>query len=114
MHWRIRLRLASCSSRALLLLPFIVPTVLSTVAWLWMLDPAFSVVNRLLVALGWPKPGPSWLGDPTLAMVSIIIINTWRGLPFYGITLLAGLQTVPAELYEAASIDGAGIPRSVP
>ena len=94
--------------RALLLLPFIVPTVLSTVAWLWMLDPAFSVVNRLLVALGWPKPGPSWLGDPTLAMVSIIIINTWRGLPFYGITLLAGLQTVPAELYEAASIDGAG------
>ena len=49
--------------RALLLLPFIVPTVLSTVAWLWMLDPAFSVVNRLLVALGWPKPGPSWLGN---------------------------------------------------
>ena len=94
--------------RALLLLPFIVPTVLSTVAWLWMLDPAFSVVNRLLVALGWPKPGPSWLGDPTLAMVSIIIINTWRGLPFYGITLLAGLQTVPSELHEAASMDGAG------
>jgi multiple sugar transport system permease protein len=94
--------------RAVLLLPFIVPTVLSTVAWLWMLDPAFSVVNRLLVALGWPKPGPSWLGDPTLAMVSIIIINTWRGLPFYGITLLAGLQAVPSELYEAASIDGAG------
>jgi multiple sugar transport system permease protein len=94
--------------RALLLLPFIVPTVLSTVAWLWMLDPAFSVVNRLLVALGWPKPGPSWLGDPTLAMVSIIVINTWRGLPFYGITLLAGLQTVPPELYEAAAIDGAG------
>ena len=94
--------------RAVLLLPFIVPTVLSTVAWLWMLDPAFSVVNRLLLALGWPKPGPSWLGDPTLAMVSIIVINTWRGLPFYGITLLAGLQTVPSELYEAASIDGAG------
>src|SRR5262249_23423246 len=89
--------------RALLLLPFIVPTVLSTVAWVWMLDPAFSVVNRLLVALGWPKPGPSWLGDPTLAMASIIIINTWRGLPFYGITLLAGLQTVPPELYEAAT-----------
>jgi multiple sugar transport system permease protein len=94
--------------RALLLLPFIVPTVLSTVAWMWMLDPAFSVVNRLLVALGWPKPGPSWLGDPALAMISIIIINTWRGLPFYGITLLAGLQTVPPELYEAATIDGAG------
>jgi multiple sugar transport system permease protein len=93
--------------RALLLLPFIVPTVLSTVAWMWMLDPAFSVVNRLLVALGWPKPGPSWLGNPALAMFSIIVINTWRGLPFYGITLLAGLQTVPPELYEAATIDGA-------
>ena len=94
--------------RALLLLPFIVPTVLSTVAWLWMLDPAFSVVNRLLIGLGLPRPGPSWLGNPALAMFSIIMINTWRGLPFYGITLLAGLQTVPPELYEAATIDGAG------
>ena len=93
--------------RAVLLLPFIVPTVLSTVAWMWMLDPAFSVVNRFLIALGVPKPGPSWLGNPILAMVSIIMINTWRGLPFYGITLLAGLQTVPPELYEAATIDGA-------
>jgi multiple sugar transport system permease protein len=93
--------------RALLLLPFIVPTVLRTVAWMWMLDPAFSVVNRILVGLGMPKPGPSWLGNPTLAMCSIIVINTWRGLPFYGITLLAGLQTVPPELYEAATIDGA-------
>src|SRR4029079_17019624 len=93
--------------RALLLLPFIVPTVLSTVAWMWMLDPAFSIVNRLLIGLGVPRPGPSWLGNPYLAMFSIIMINTWRGLPFYGITLLAGLQTVPPELYEAATIDGA-------
>jgi len=93
--------------RALLLLPFIVPTVLSTVAWMWMLDPAFSVVNRLLIAVGATPPGPSWLGNPVLAMFSIIMINTWRGLPFYGITLLAGLQTVSPELYEAATIDGA-------
>ncbi|MBV8133771.1 MAG: sugar ABC transporter permease [Alphaproteobacteria bacterium] len=93
--------------RALLLLPFIVPTVLSTVAWMWILDPAFSVLNWVLVLVGVPKPGPSWLGNPILAMVSIIVINTWRGLPFYGITLLAGLQTVPPELYEAATIDGA-------
>ncbi|HZK91823.1 MAG TPA: sugar ABC transporter permease [Stellaceae bacterium] len=93
--------------RALLLLPFIVPTVLSTVAFMWMLDPAFSVVNRMLFEFGVPKPGPSWLGNPILAMFSIIMINTWRGLPFYGITLLAGLQTVPVELYEAATIDGA-------
>jgi multiple sugar transport system permease protein len=93
--------------RALLLLPFIVPTVLSTVAWMWILDPAFSVLNWFLIALGVPRPGPSWLGNPILAMASIIVINTWRGLPFYGITLLAGLQTVPPELYEAATIDGA-------
>src|SRR5580704_2767399 len=93
--------------RALLLLPFIVPTVLSTVAWMWMLDPAFSVVNRLWIGVGLRPPGPSWLGNPTLAMFSLIMINTWRGLPFYGITLLAGLQTVPPELYEAATIDGA-------
>ena len=93
--------------RALLLLPFIVPTVLSTVAWMWILDPAFSVLNWMLVLLGVPKPGPSWLGNPILAMFSIIVINTWRGLPFYAITLLAGLQTVPPELYEAATIDGA-------
>src|SRR5262245_12601645 len=93
--------------RAVLLLPFIVPTVLSTVAWMWILDPAFSVLNWFLIGLGVPKPGPPWLGNPILAMVSIIVINTWRGLPFYGITLLAGLQTVPPELYEAATIDGA-------
>jgi multiple sugar transport system permease protein len=92
--------------RAVLLLPFIVPTVLSTAAWLWMLDPAFSVVNRLWVELGGTPPGPSWLGNARLAMFSVIMINTWRGLPFYGITLLAGLQTIPPELYEAATIDG--------
>ena len=92
----------------MLLLPFIVPTVLSTVAWMWILDPAFSVFNWFLIELGMPRPGPSWLGNPVLAMISIIVINTWRGLPFYGITLLAGLQTVPPELHEAATIDGAG------
>jgi len=93
--------------RAVLLLPFIVPTVLSTVAWMWILDPAFSVFNWFLIRLGVPKPGPSWLGNPILAMMSIIVINTWRGLPFYGITLLAGLQTISPELYEVATVDGA-------
>jgi len=75
---------------------------------MWILDPAFSVFNWFLIRLGVPKPGPSWLGTPLLAMGSIIVINTWRGLPFYGITLLAGLQTIPSELYEAATVDGAG------
>lgn len=96
-------------TRALLLLPFIVPTVLSTIAWQWILDPAFSVVNWTLVALGLTAPpGPSWLGNPHLAMAALIVVNVWRGLPFYAITLLAGLQTISPELYEAATIDGAG------
>ena len=95
-------------ARAFLLLPFIVPTVLSTIAWQWILDPAFSVVNWVLKAADIADPGPSWLGNPHLAMLSLIIVNVWRGLPFYAITLLAGLQTIPPDLYEAATIDGAG------
>lgn len=94
-------------TRALLLLPFIVPTVLSTIAWQWILDPAFSVINWALMQTGLANPGPSWLGNPYLAMFSLIMVNTWRGLPFYAITLLAGLQTISPELYEAATIDGA-------
>src|SRR5437764_4330044 len=94
--------------RAVLLLPFIVPTVLSTIAWMWILDPSFSVINWLLVHGGIADRGPSWLGNGNWAMFSLIVVNTWRGLPFYAITLLAGLQTIPPELYEAAIIDGAG------
>ena len=95
-------------TRAMLLLPFIVPTVLSTVAWQWILDPGMGLFNRLLVVSGLETTGPSWLGTPTLAMVSIIMVNTWRGLPFFGISILAGLQTIPVELHESATIDGAG------
>ena len=93
--------------RALMLLPFIVPTVLSTISWMWILDPAFSVINWFLIHTGLANPGPSWLGNSTWAMASLIVVNTWRGLPFYAITLLAGLQTISPELYEAATIDGA-------
>ena len=96
-------------ARAFLLLPFIVPTVLSTVAWMWILDPTFSVINWTLLHSGLVKQNFSWLGNATLAMVSIIMVNTWRGLPFYGITLLAGLQTIAPDLYEAAAIDGASV-----
>ena len=93
--------------RAMMLLPFIVPTVLSTIAWMWLLDPAFAPINWFLRNLGIADPGPSWLGNSYLAMMSLIVVNVWRGLPFYGITLLAGLQTISPELYEAATIDGA-------
>ena len=105
MHQNFRFKGAT---RAVLLLPFIVPTVLSTVAWQWILDPGMGLFNRGLVFFGLMQQGPSWLGNPTLAMVSVILVNTWRGLPFFGITILAGLQTVPAELMESATIDGAG------
>src|SRR5207247_3665502 len=93
--------------RASLLLPFIVPTALSTVAWMWILDPTFSVVNWLLVHGGIITSGYSFLGNSTLAMGSLIVVNTWRGMPFYGITLLAGLQTISSDLYAAAAIDRA-------
>jgi multiple sugar transport system permease protein len=94
-------------TRAFVLLPFIIPTVLSTFAWKWMFDPTFSVINWTLFQLGLIHGRINWLGDPGLAMVSIIIVNVWRGVPFYAISLLAGLQTISPELHEAAAIDGA-------
>ena len=93
--------------RAFILLPFIIPTVLSTFAWKWMFDPTFSVINWTLFQLGIITTRINWLGDPDLAMASIIIVNVWRGVPFFAISLLAGLQTISPELHEAAAIDGA-------
>ncbi len=99
--------------RASMLLPFIVPTVLSTFAWKWMFDPTFSVLNWILNSWGTIGEGRllttriPWLIDPALALGSVIVVNIWRGMPFYAITLLAGLQTVNPELHEAAAIDGA-------
>lgn len=96
-------------TRAFILLPFIVPTVLACFAWKWMFDPTMSVVNWALwkanlMSLGRPI---QWLGDGDMAMVSIIIINVWRGIPFFAISLMAGLQTISPDLQEAAAIDGA-------
>src|SRR5216684_6894631 len=93
--------------RAFILLPFIIPTVLSTFAWKWMFDPTFSVINWTLFHLGLITTRINWLGDPDLAMTSIIVVNIWRGVPFFAISLLAGLQTISPELNEAAAIDGA-------
>jgi multiple sugar transport system permease protein len=93
--------------RAFILLPFIIPTVLSTFAWKWMFDPTFSVLNWILRELGLIDQRINWLGDPDLAMACIIAVNVWRGVPFFAITLLAGLQTISPELHEAAAIDGA-------
>jgi len=94
-------------TRAFILLPFIVPTVLACFAWKWMFDPTFSVVNWMLWKIGVISSSINWLGDGDLAMVSIIIVNIWRGVPFFAISLMAGLQTISPDLNEAAAIDGA-------
>ena len=93
--------------RAFILLPFIIPTVLSTLAWKWMFDPTFSVFNWLFWKLSIINARINWLGDPELAMASIMTVNIWRGVPFFAISLLAGLQTINQDLHEAAAIDGA-------
>jgi multiple sugar transport system permease protein len=94
--------------RASVLLPWIVPTVLGTMAWLWMFNPNFSVINWALVHSGLMTQGLNWLTDPDLALFSVIVVNAWRGTPFFAITVLAALQAIPGELYDAAAIDGAG------
>jgi multiple sugar transport system permease protein len=93
--------------RAGMLLPWIVPTVLSTLAWQWMFDATFSVFNWMLINAGLISRRILWLGDGVLAMGCLIAVNVWRGMPFFAITLLAGLQTVNPDLHEAAEIDGA-------
>ena len=93
--------------RAVVLLPFIVPTALSAIAFWWIYDAQFSVISWLLVRLGWIHQYIDFLGDPWLARMSTIIANIWRGVPFVAICLLAGLQTISPSYYEAASLDGA-------
>src|SRR5499433_2643462 len=94
-------------TRAFILLPFIIPTVLSTFAWRWMFDPTFSVVNWLLYRTGFITNRLPFLSDGDWAMWCAILVNTWRGMPFFAITLLAGLQTINPDLHEAAALDGA-------
>jgi multiple sugar transport system permease protein len=95
--------------RGAVLLPFVIPTALSTLGWLWMFDSLYSVVNWTGIRFGLiSAPGPNWLGQASYAMAAVIIVNVWRGLPFFAITTLAGLVAVPKEYYEAAEVDGAG------
>jgi multiple sugar transport system permease protein len=93
--------------RGAILLPWIVPTSLSALGWLWMFQPQFSVLNRLLLDSGIIHEKIIWLGSPFWAMFSVQLVNIWRGIPFFGISLLAGMQVIPQDLYEAAEIDGA-------
>ena len=93
--------------RAVVLIPFIVPTVLSAIAFWWLFDAQFSIISWSLRHLGLISGNIDFLGDTWNARWSVIFANIWRGIPFVAITLLAGLQTVPPSLYEAATIDGA-------
>ncbi len=93
--------------RAAVLIPFIVPTVLSALAFWWIFDAQFSIISWSLRQLGLISVNIDFLGDPWNARWSTIFANVWRGVPFIAITLLAGLQTVPPSLYEAATLDGA-------
>src|SRR5688572_21708746 len=93
--------------RAIVLLPYIVPTVLSAIAFWWIYDPQFSIVSWMLQKLGLIDHFIDFLGVPWNARWSVIAANVWRGIPFVAICLLAGLQTISPSLYEAAALDGA-------
>jgi ABC-type sugar transport system permease subunit len=92
-----------------LLIPWVAPTVVSALNFLWIFDYSLGVLNYLLVRVFHLLPhGVGWLSEPKTAMASVVAVNIWRGFPFFGISFLAGMKAIPAELYEAASVDGAG------
>jgi multiple sugar transport system permease protein len=96
--------------RALIVLPWAVPVALATVAWEWMFDSLYSVINWTLIALGLidRSDAPNWLGSPHLAMLCVIVVNAWRFFPFAIVIFLAGITAVPQDVIDAATIDGAG------
>jgi multiple sugar transport system permease protein len=95
--------------RGLLLLPWVMPTVVTALTWNWIFDGTFGVLNYILLSLHLVSMPVPWLADRTMAMVALILVNAWRGFPFFGVSLLAGLQTIPQERYEAAEVDGASL-----
>lgn len=101
--------------RLLILLPWVAPISLGSIAWLWMFDPIYSIFNWVLQAIGWLGPNERyiWLGQPNLALASIIVVDVWRLLPLATIIILAGLSSIPNDILEAAAMDGAGILRRI-
>ena len=91
--------------RGMLLVPWVIPLALSTLGWWWLFDPTHSAFNYILKGMGFEEI--AWLSDPYWARVSVILVNVWYGAPFFLIMYLAALKSVPEQLYEAASIDGA-------
>jgi multiple sugar transport system permease protein len=95
-------------ARGLILMPWATPFVVSGLMWRWMYDPSNGVINFMLRKIGIISSNVRWLADVRLALPSVILVDVWKGSPFYILIILAGLQTIPEELYEAAVMDGAG------
>jgi multiple sugar transport system permease protein len=95
--------------RSIMILPWALPTLVSVLIWMWMYSDVGGVFNHVLMGTGVVERPVLFLSDPVLAMISVIVVNVWRGFPFFAITLLAGLQTVSGDAYDAAKVDGAGI-----
>jgi multiple sugar transport system permease protein len=95
--------------RSIVMLPYAMPTLVSVLVWKWMYNDVAGVLNYLATSAKLTDHPILWLGDPNVALPSVIAVNVWRGFPFFVITILAGLQTVPQELYDAAKVDGAGV-----
>jgi len=91
--------------RGMLLVPWVIPPAMSTLGWFWLFDPTYSAFNWIFVRIGIDPV--NWLGDPLWARMSVILVNVWYGAPFFLIMYLAALKSVPEQLFEAASIDGA-------
>lgn len=101
------LRVARTALRIAFLLPWMVAPAVGATIWLWLLEPQFGVVNYLLQATGLVSGAVAWLGQPGPAFASVVAVDVWRGVPFVLLLMLAGLQTIPQEQYEAAALDGA-------
>jgi multiple sugar transport system permease protein len=95
--------------RTLNLLPWIIPGVVVGLVWEYLYQPNYGPINDILRRVGVLTVPVAWLSDPTLAMASVIFANIWRGIPFFSIMILAGLQAIPDEVYEAATVDGASV-----
>lgn len=94
-------------ARVIVLIPWMVGESIVAIMWKWVFDPSFGILNYVFTKIGLISQNIAWLGDPRFALLSVIIVRVWRGFPFIGLLLLAGLQAIPESQYEAATVDGA-------
>jgi multiple sugar transport system permease protein len=94
-------------ARTVSLLPWVMPMILITLMWKWMYDGNYGIINDIMMKIGLIDSYKAWLSSPTTALTAVAIVKTWQGIPFFAIMILAALQTIPDEIYEAARVDGA-------